>query len=80
MVGSDEDCSPSGYAITLEAAKAAAQADYAARIIAALDPAALASMLVEARAEGRKSLQDEIDAREAARERNYRLYASRGTE
>jgi hypothetical protein len=35
---------------TVEAAKAAAQADYAARIIAALDPAALAAMLADARA------------------------------
>ncbi len=37
MAGSDEDDSPSGYAVTIEAAKAAAQADYEARILAALD-------------------------------------------
>jgi hypothetical protein len=37
-------------AAKIEAAKAAAQADYAARIIAALDPAALAAMLADARA------------------------------
>jgi hypothetical protein len=34
---------------TIEAAKAAAQADYAARIIAALNPAAITAMLAEAR-------------------------------
>lgn len=36
--GSAEDDSPSGYAVTIEAAKAAAQADYEARILSALEP------------------------------------------
>jgi hypothetical protein len=37
---------------TIAASQAAAQADYAARIIASLDPAALAAMLAEARNDG----------------------------
>ena len=41
-------------------AKAAAQADYAARIIAALDPAALAAMLAEAEQRGREAEREEI--------------------
>jgi hypothetical protein len=60
MAGSDEDDSPSGYVVTLEAAKAAAQADYAARIIAALDPATLAAMLAAAEQRGRKVEREEI--------------------
>jgi hypothetical protein len=43
---------------SLKAAKAAAQADYAARIIAALDPAALAAMLAEARANALREAAD----------------------
>jgi hypothetical protein len=38
MAGSHEDDMPSGYAIGRDAAKAAAQADYEARILAALEP------------------------------------------
>ena len=38
MVGSGEDDSPSGYGIDIESAKSAAQADYADRITAALEP------------------------------------------
>lgn len=60
MVGSDEDDSPSGYAVTIEAAQAAAQADYAARIIAALNPAALAAMLAGARAGALREVLDTI--------------------
>jgi hypothetical protein len=59
MVGSDEDDSPSGYAVTIEAAKAAAQADYASRSALALDPAALAAMMAEARV---KALREVLDA------------------
>jgi hypothetical protein len=51
----DDFCMSYGGAITRysspESAKAAAEADYAARIIAALDRAALAEMLAEARAD-----------------------------
>jgi hypothetical protein len=39
MAGSNEDDPPSGYGTDIESAKAAAQADYAASILAALPPA-----------------------------------------
>lgn len=43
---------------TLEAAKSAAQADYTARILAALDPDAVAAMLAEAEERGRQMERD----------------------
>ena len=50
MAGSDEDDSPTGYGDTLEAAQSAANADHAARVIAALDAELLAEVVGALRA------------------------------